>query len=125
MDEDILAVIDQNDYGSFRHILGGHLPDTYDEWFKLHSQEVADHLRLMHPFREIQVYPDEFADYLRPFGRVADVVSLRNFAIEKATRYRHGSTPLTAERFWCTRNSSQPNRIGQAMYRTDQVVPRL
>ena len=42
----------------------------------------------------IEVYPDEFADYLRPFGRVADVVSLRNFAIEKATCYRHG-----AERF--------------------------
>jgi hypothetical protein len=35
MDEDILAVIDQNDYESFRRILGGHLPDTYDEWFKL------------------------------------------------------------------------------------------
>ena len=99
MDEDILAVIDQNDYESFRRILGGNLPDTYDEWFKFHSQEIADHLRLMHSFREIQVYPDEFADYLRPFGRVADVVSLRNLAIEKATRYRHGSTPLTAERF--------------------------
>jgi hypothetical protein len=65
MDEDILVVIDQNDYESFRCILGGHLPDAYDEWFKLHSQEIADHLRLMHPFREIQVYPAEFTDFDR------------------------------------------------------------
>jgi len=87
VDFEVVALIASEDYESFRRILHAHLPNTYDEWFQLHSKELANHERFLRPFREIQIYPDEFIDYLRPFGREANLVSMRNFAIEKSARH--------------------------------------
>jgi hypothetical protein len=56
-----LPFISPRDYDTFRRILHSDLPNTYDEWFTLHTKERADRGRAGCPVREIKVNPNEFS----------------------------------------------------------------
>ena len=59
-----LPIIRREDYEAFRGLLGNNLPDTYDEWSKLHDDQILQIARGGHTVRGVKVYPDEFAVWL-------------------------------------------------------------
>jgi hypothetical protein len=77
-------LIAPNDYAAFRNILGNDIPDTYDEWLKLQTEEIIQFGRAGRETAKIPVHSDEFARFLHSRGANANIVSLRNFTIEKA-----------------------------------------
>jgi hypothetical protein len=80
-----LPFISSRDYDAFRRILHSDLPNTYDEWFQLHTKERADRGRVGHPIREIKVNPNEFSRFLNARGMTANLKTLEDFTIEKAS----------------------------------------
>jgi hypothetical protein len=79
-----LPFISPRDYDTFRRILHSDLPNTYDEWFTLHTKERADRGRAGGPVREIKVDPNEFSRFLNARGLTGNCNALTNFVLEKA-----------------------------------------
>jgi len=79
-----LPFISPRDYDTFRRILHSDLPNTYDEWFTLHTKERADRGRAGGPVREIKVNPNEFSRFLSARGLTGNRNALTEFVLEKA-----------------------------------------
>ena len=70
MDDDPLPFIAEKDYGAFLRIIKRDFPDAYDEWpdthdgwIELHEREKLKRRRQGHIPRDIDVRPDEFAEF--------------------------------------------------------------
>ena len=81
-----LPVIGPKHYDAFRNVMKDNLPDTYDEWEKLHFEQVTDCLRQGLPYNEVPITPDEFSAYCRANGHSPKAIILRRFAREKVVR---------------------------------------
>lgn len=81
-------LIASQDYEAFRDILGSDLPGTYDEWLQLHRKDVAEHRRQLIETSEVEVYPDEFAGFLRAYRTGAGLSALKDFAFAKGCARR-------------------------------------
>jgi len=79
-----LPVIDPSDYDAFQRILNNALPYTYDEWGDLHVKEAADILGEGEEYREVQVYPVEFARFCTTRRTSPSLRLLYEFAMSKA-----------------------------------------
>ena len=79
-----LPFLSPRDYDTFRRILHFDLPNTYDEWFTLHTKERADRGRAGCPVREIRVNPNEFSRFLSARGLTGNRNALTEFVLEKA-----------------------------------------
>lgn len=89
MDVEVFPLIAPNDYVAFRALLRDNVPDTYDEWRKLQTDEIRQFVMAGRAIREVPVYSHQFANYLRARGANANLVSLRNFTIEVDDGYRY------------------------------------
>jgi hypothetical protein len=76
-------LITPNDYPAFRAILGNDIPATYNEWLYLQTKEIREFVQAGRETRTISVNPHEFARFLHSRGANANIVSLRNYTIEK------------------------------------------
>ncbi len=81
-----LPFIQANDYGAFRRLMNGDIPDTYDEWLKLIAKRRREEAPRRDAIRDIQVDPDEFARYCDATGQRCNNAALTRFTIEKARR---------------------------------------
>ena len=72
-----VPVIKQADYESVRNIMGSHLPCTYDEWLNIcvHWREWGGD-----GVRNIEVDPNEFAQFISRRRCAPDVIGLLAFA---------------------------------------------
>jgi len=80
-----LPVIDPSDYDAFQRILNNALPYTYDEWGDLHVKEAADILGEGEEYREVSVYPVEFARFCTTRRTSPNLKLLYEFAMSKAS----------------------------------------
>ena len=78
-----LPFLGREDYETFRGLNGSDLPDTYDEWFKLHSKQKLDRSRVGYVVKEIQVDPNEFVRFCATRRIVPNGDSLLKFAFGK------------------------------------------
>ena len=81
MDDDPLPFIAEKDYEDFRPIIKQDFPDTYNEWLKRHEQEKSDRRRLGYNPRDIDVRPDEFAEFCHHHNYKGIFQDLLRFAI--------------------------------------------
>ena len=79
----LLPVIDLSDYDAFQRILNNALPGTYDEWGDLHVKEAADILGEGEEYREVSVYPVEFARFCTTRRTSPNLKLLYEFAMFK------------------------------------------
>ncbi len=82
---EVYPVIAPDNYPVFCGIIKD-MPATYDEWFNLQSQDIRGFRQLGYTVKEIPIDSDEFIRFLRARGARANIVSLRNFTIEKKWR---------------------------------------
>jgi hypothetical protein len=78
-----LPIIRRHDYDTFRSLDGFDLPDTYDEWFNLHTNEKRERNQAGFDVVEVEVNPSEFARFCRARGGRAQGQRLLDFTIEK------------------------------------------
>ncbi len=88
MDDDPLPFIAEKDYGTFLRIIKRDFPnaydewpDTYDGWSELHEQEKLKRRRQGHIPRDIDVRPDEFAEFCHRDNRKGILQDLLPFVI--------------------------------------------
>jgi hypothetical protein len=72
--------ITPEDYEAIRGLQGSDLPDTYDEWFKLHTTKKIERGHVGDTVELVRVYPHEFIRYCRGAGAAATGHSLNIFA---------------------------------------------
>jgi len=82
MDVEIFPLITSDDYPTFRQLLGDDVPDAYDEWRKLQTNEIRQFVQAGRSTKEVPVNFHQFTNYLRARGAQANLVSLRNCTIE-------------------------------------------
>ena len=82
-DVEVYPLISADEYAKFCSILNGDLPATYDEWLSCQSKEIRQFRQLGWIIREIPIEFNEFTQFLKAHGAKANIVSLRNFTIEK------------------------------------------
>ena len=87
MDDDPLPFIAEKDYGAFLRIIKRDFPDAYDEWpdtydgwIELHEQEKLKLRRQGLIPRDIDVGPDEFAEFCHRDNRKGIFQDLLDFA---------------------------------------------
>ena len=71
-------------FDAFRRLLSPDFPNSYDEWFKLHTKEKLERGQVGYDVLETQVDPDEFPRYCRARGVTPNRKTLLDFAFEKA-----------------------------------------
>ena len=81
----VLPLIEPNDYAEFQRILNHALPNTCDEWGDLHMKEAADILGERNEYREVKVYPVEFARFCTMRRTSPSLKLLYEFAMLKAS----------------------------------------
>ena len=81
--------IEAQDYPAIRSLQGSDLPDTYDEWFKLHTKKKIERGRIGYIVELIPVYPKEFLRYCRGAGVAANGKSLEAFVLGRGTGQIH------------------------------------
>lgn len=74
-----LPLIARQDYETFRRLNGSDLPDTYDEWFKLHSKEKLERGQVGYMVEERHVDPREFVRYCGARGIAPTGLNLLRF----------------------------------------------
>ena len=79
----VIPVIRRNDYDAFRHDVGSTLANTYDEWVKLLTKEVAEARQSGKTVVEAEVNYDEFTAYCRANGKKPDPMVLLEFAAHR------------------------------------------
>jgi hypothetical protein len=80
----LLPAIFRRDYEAFSRLNGSDLPETYDEWLKVHAEMKARSGRAGFIVEERQVDPREFVRYCSPRGLAPNRNSLLIFVQEKA-----------------------------------------
>ncbi len=88
MDDDPLPFIAEKDYGAFLRIIKRDFPDAYDEWpgtydgwLEKYEQDALERRRQGHIPRDIDVRPDEFAEFCHRDNRKGILQDLLRFAI--------------------------------------------
>ena len=79
-----MPIIRREDYGTFRGIIGADLPDTYDEWGKLHQQNATNLIKVGHEVRFTEVDPAEFVRFCSARQRATGLKALKDFAMERS-----------------------------------------
>jgi len=69
----------ENEYDSFKRLIGANLAYTYNEWKKFINNEVADADRSGDTVVKIEVKYDEFIAYCKANGKDADSQVLLSF----------------------------------------------
>lgn len=80
----LLPSISQRDYDAFSRLNDSDLPETYDEWLKIHAKMKVLGSQAGYILEERQVDPREFVRYCSPRGLAPNVNSLLIFVQEKA-----------------------------------------
>jgi hypothetical protein len=86
----ILPSISKDNFEAFRKYLGASLPQSYDDWLQLRAACVAKNGP--DDVIEIDVVPDEFAEYIARRGQKADLQTLRQFVSNHPWRNASEST---------------------------------
>jgi hypothetical protein len=86
----ILPSISKDNFEAFRNYLGASLPQSYDDWLQLRAVCVAK--SGLDDVIEIDVAPDEFAEYIARSGQKADLQALREFVSSHPWRNASEST---------------------------------
>jgi hypothetical protein len=73
----ILPSISKDNFEVFRKYLGESLPESYDDWLQLRADCVAKNGP--DDVIDIDVVPNEFAEYIARRGQKADLKALREF----------------------------------------------
>jgi hypothetical protein len=73
----ILPSISEGNFEAFRKYLGDSLPPSYDDWLQLRSNWAVKNGSAN--VLEIDVLPNEFAEYSARRGQKADLQALRDF----------------------------------------------
>jgi hypothetical protein len=79
MDEMFLPLISENDYEAFRCVMHAQIPTTFDEWHQYHTARLTEYGK-MYRIIQINVNPDEFANFISSRGMPANGRSLLVFA---------------------------------------------
>lgn len=76
-------VISEEDYPAFRRDVGPHLADTYDEWLKIHREQIEESHRNGDTVAEIEVKYDEFMVFCRTTGATPNANTLLDFTVKQ------------------------------------------
>lgn len=79
---EILPRIASSDYDDFRAVIGRDMPDTYDDWCQLVTNQIRIFTQAGCTTKEVPIRPAQFAKYLSTKAADADLMMLRAFAIE-------------------------------------------
>jgi hypothetical protein len=84
--------IEPNDFEAFRQSAVDHLdlPDTYDEWLELATQEETKFGAVGIALDKVIVHPNEFASYCLAGGLEKNAVTFGAFAVAKAGQQQKG-----------------------------------
>lgn len=82
----LLPFIAQNEYDLFKHAVGPDLADTYDEWLRLHTEEMNERRLRGETVVEIKLRFREFLLFCGATGRTPNLKNLREFTNEEAAR---------------------------------------
>jgi hypothetical protein len=77
-------VISEEDYPAFRREVGSRLADSYDEWLKLHREQVEQARRNGDTVAEIEIKYDEFIIFCRTTGTSPNMNTLLDFTVKQA-----------------------------------------
>ena len=89
-----VPAIAEDDYESFRNILGHNIPDDYREWLNLAFEMSTDNISQGYDTAPIEVTPDEFVQYCEATKDPCDLHSLERFANSKGVGdYNTASDP--------------------------------
>jgi len=77
-------VISKEEYPSFRQQVGSHLADSYDEWLKVHNEQIEEARRNGDTVARIEVKYDEFVEFCRTTGATSNANTLLDFTVKKA-----------------------------------------
>jgi hypothetical protein len=83
MDEIPFPIIRPDYYNAFWRLANGDLPDTYDEWLKIHSDRRLKRRQRGEVVIDVEVYPHEFARYCEAHNVACNLESLGDFAMHK------------------------------------------
>jgi hypothetical protein len=85
----LLPLISQRDYDAFSRLNDSDLPETYDEWLKVHTNMKVQGHHAGYILEQRQVDPREFVRYCSPRGLAPNMNSLLIFVQEKAAGRRY------------------------------------
>ena len=80
----ILPVFTPDQYDAFRKEIGTDLADSYDEWLKLHREQIEQAVQRGEQWVQIEVKFDEFVAHCRATGAPADMNTIRLFSVKKS-----------------------------------------
>lgn len=80
-----LPWIEPENYEAFRRLMGTRIPDTYNEWLQLHTQQSTNYVARGHKVQTHEVRPDDFAEFCRSHGYGHDTLALQHFAADILT----------------------------------------
>jgi len=86
----ILPAISEENFEAFRKYLGESLPSSYDDWLQLRLIWIAKNGP--DDFIEIDVVPNEFAEYIERRGQKADLQALQEYVSNHPWRNASDST---------------------------------
>ena len=89
MDVEVFPLIAPNDYPNFRALIGSDIPDTYDKWRNLQTNEIRQFIQAGRTTKEVPVDSHQFTNFLYARGANANLVALRNCTIEINAGYRY------------------------------------
>jgi hypothetical protein len=80
-----LPWIEPENYDAFQHLMGTRIPDTYDEWLYLHTQQSVHYVARGHKVKTHEVRRDDFAEFCRSHGYGHDTRALQLLAADILT----------------------------------------
>ena len=63
-----LPWIEPENYEAFRRLMGTRIPDAYEKWLQLHTQQSVNYRASGHQVQIHEVRPDDFAELCRSHG---------------------------------------------------------
>lgn len=75
-----LPWIEPENYEAFRRLMGTRIPDAYEKWLQLHTQQSVNYRASGHQVQIHEVRPDDFAEFCRSHGYRHDTGALQHLA---------------------------------------------
>jgi hypothetical protein len=79
---EVLPLIASSDYDDFRMVVGSDMPDTYDRWCQLVTNQIRIFAQAGRTTKQVPIRPTPFVSFLSAKAAVADFMMLRTYAIE-------------------------------------------
>ncbi len=76
-------LIRREDFEAFRRVMKGEFPATFEKWHYLRLKEVSDEQGAGQTAVDVQIDPDEFAEFCLTSGASPDRDTLYRFAMRK------------------------------------------